>query len=816
MVRRTTRVERAASNTDSASHISSRTIPLPKGKDEGYQPVVNSISAPPIIGARSHYSYGPCNATTPALISDNDLGSSPPSLPSTITPLLLQPTLQDFISSPEKNADGRYSSAAKGKGKAWTEDEFFLDQHPTDLGPLDYEDLLYPFDFPSTVEWVEHTQPILQDYANRQIPLPLGRRVDVSLNEHSQFMHGALQLLANRDHPQNSPIDASRQLGPQLIENFTDVHRWATEYFRTRFGMSTVGSDIPVLLTIITNNFYEAHTNLIDSIALVALDNMRGRGADSLDIEDFAFGYDFEMSQELPFAVESSYLIHDTLKQHQRRPPLELPVNLPVTTRCGRQSKPTMQAQAADLAIREKQPTARQREKEKAKKDRDLTAQRKVVPQVTKKNATTPAASDVMCAPSTSTYHARNNGSLSHGPLRGIRGNLRKVEANAGVFTGAKCPTCGTVMPPHMPVTPTNTHSASQYTANLKISNDLNSVSNRAITGSTDSSNLRLASVAPQHPPLAVPSPIGFPPSASARDTAGHANTTATLLETTTGTQDAAQAQVPARGGRLYLRARGTRGNRSNGRGRGQGGGASAPLTIVAPARPRPVAPVSPAVPPASVSTAVIAPTKAGRRDPSGKSARGSSTASTHTANPVPTIAASSKKHVPPKGVRPGSVNTTGGADYKVAIAAFARAYYSRCDTNQIAAEGSNANAGVDNTTNSHVYASVPSGTSNLGTKGPTSARACYPPSTTTAAASATASPAAGSSRDRAIDFTDPEFWTKHARSTCDSSGFVAQVPNSSTRPAVAARSNRVHTAVTSSSQVDTRKTKKRKLDDSE
>ncbi|KIK37737.1 hypothetical protein CY34DRAFT_92254, partial [Suillus luteus UH-Slu-Lm8-n1] len=168
-------------------------------------------------------------------------------------------------------------------------------------------------------EWVEHTQPILQDYANRQIPLPLGRRVDVSLNEHSQFMHGALQLLANRDHPQNSPIDASRQLGPQLIENFTDVHRWATEYFRTRFGMSTVGSDIPVLLTIITNNFYEAHTNLIDSIALVALDNMRGRGADSLDIEDFAFGYDFEMSQELPFAVESSYLIYDTLKQHQRK-----------------------------------------------------------------------------------------------------------------------------------------------------------------------------------------------------------------------------------------------------------------------------------------------------------------------------------------------------------------------------------------------------------------------------------------------------------------------------------------------------------------
>ncbi|KAG2753568.1 hypothetical protein P692DRAFT_20668958, partial [Suillus brevipes Sb2] len=218
----------------------------------------------------------------------------------------------------------------------------------------------------STSEWVAHTRPILQDYANRQIPLPLGRRVDVSLNKPSQFIQGALQLLANRDHPQKSPIDASRQLGPQLIENFTDVHRWATEYFRMRFGMSTVGSDIPVLLTIITNTFYEAHTHLIDSIIDAALDNMRGRGAASLDIEDFAFGYDFEMSQQLPFAVESSHLIYDTLEQHRPRSPLELPVNLPVTTRYGRQIKPTKQAQAAAFAEREKQTAARQRKKERA------------------------------------------------------------------------------------------------------------------------------------------------------------------------------------------------------------------------------------------------------------------------------------------------------------------------------------------------------------------------------------------------------------------------------------------------------------------
>ncbi|KAG0701994.1 hypothetical protein DFH29DRAFT_775447, partial [Suillus ampliporus] len=218
----------------------------------------------------------------------------------------------------------------------------------------------------STEQWVAHTRPILQDYANRQIALPLGQRINVSLNEHSQFIQGAMQLLVNRDHPQDPPVEPSRQLGPQLLENFTDVHKWATEYFRTRFGMSTAGSDIPVLLTIITNTFYEAHTQLIDSIARAALDNMRTRGAASLDIEDFAFGYDFEMSQDLPFAAESSSRIHDTLERHRPRSPLEIPVNLPVITRSGRQSKPSKQAQAAAQAENEKQMKARQLKKEKA------------------------------------------------------------------------------------------------------------------------------------------------------------------------------------------------------------------------------------------------------------------------------------------------------------------------------------------------------------------------------------------------------------------------------------------------------------------
>ncbi|OAX33106.1 hypothetical protein K503DRAFT_658287, partial [Rhizopogon vinicolor AM-OR11-026] len=225
-------------------------------------------------------------------------------------------------------------------------------------------------------EWIEHTRPILQDYANRQIALPLGQRVNISFNEPSTFIQGALQLLVNRDHPQNTPVEPSRQLGPQLLENFTDVHRWATEYFRARFAMPTVGSDVPVLLTIITNNFYEAHTQLIDSIVCAALDNMHARGASTLNIEDFAFGYDFKMSHDLPFAVESSSRIHDTLECHRPLSPTNVPSNIPTITRSGRQIKLSKQAQASAKAEGEKQA----RKKEKGKKNQEQASSRAMTP----------------------------------------------------------------------------------------------------------------------------------------------------------------------------------------------------------------------------------------------------------------------------------------------------------------------------------------------------------------------------------------------------------------------------------------------------
>ncbi|KAG1723284.1 hypothetical protein EDB19DRAFT_1763892 [Suillus lakei] len=790
MVGRITHVERAASNVDTSSFTSSRSIPLPNDKDDGYRPTVNPVSISPITGADSHHFYYLSDAPTTTLIPDGgtcdnvssatlpdqlrellprDMDSSTQSLPSTIAPPQLQPALQ-YFSQPEQNADGRYSAAAKGKGKALPEEQFFFGRDPTNIGLLDDEDLLYPLpDFSSTDEWVAHTRPILQDYANRQIPLPLGQRVNVSV---SSFLMGPCNCLPIATTPKMLLLIHLVQIGPQLIENFTDVHRWATEYFRARFGMPTVGSDIPVLLTIITNTFYEAHTQLIDSIAHAALGNMHARGAASLDIVDFAFGYDFEMRQNLPFAVESSSRIHDTVEQYRPRSPLELPVNLPVTTRSGRQIKVSKQAQAAALAESEKQTKARQRKKDQAKKEQELATSRleasRAVSQEPQLNPS--AAGVVVCTPSARIYHTPNNGSLYHTPLHGINGILRKVKANVVVFTGAKCPTCDRAMPPRIPVTPTNPPSASQSTSvNSNVSINWNS--ERAASGPAVSSNLRQAPVTVQDPLLAVPWPIGFPPSAfraSAPDAAGHVNTTAMLLEaTTTGTQDSAQVQATSvRGGRrVVLRA------------------SSAPLTIVTPARPRPVAPASTADP---------------------------------TANPNYYCAHRSARPHRKCAIRVCEHNGWWWWCHQVAVAAFAHAYYSQYYTNQTATAGSTANVAANDTANIHAHTSGPSGTLILGAMGPTSTRAYYPakyPSTTTVSANNAVNTAAGPSRGRAIDFCDPELWIAHVCSAGDLPGFAARVPVSVVRPAVAASNNRVHTIVASNSQVNTRRTKKRKLD---
>ncbi|KAF8433741.1 hypothetical protein L210DRAFT_3411579, partial [Boletus edulis BED1] len=157
--------------------------------------------------------------------------------------------------------------------------------------------------------WVMHTRPILQDYADRQTSLPLGRRLEVTIDEPPKFILAAVQLLVNRD--QKGCAGRSGRLGPQLIENFVDIDRWAKEYFRSRHDLQVVDSDVPALLTIVINNFYEGQVQLIDRLVEFALENMHFCGRSSLNVEDFAFGFDFKMSQDLPFYVETSSQIRE-------------------------------------------------------------------------------------------------------------------------------------------------------------------------------------------------------------------------------------------------------------------------------------------------------------------------------------------------------------------------------------------------------------------------------------------------------------------------------------------------------------------------
>ncbi|EGN94226.1 hypothetical protein SERLA73DRAFT_144740, partial [Serpula lacrymans var. lacrymans S7.3] len=187
--------------------------------------------------------------------------------------------------------------------------------------PLKNENILpLPTFADSPEEWVTQNEQILREYASRQTHPPLGRRVDVSLNEPSQFIEGTLQMLANRNPPHSTP-EPSRQLEPQLLENFTDIHRWAAEYFRVRFGQQTVGTNVPVILTIITNNFYEAHMHLIDRLVEEAMQRMKARSSDSLDLQDFSFGFDFNMSQDLPFFMQANVRIQESLERCRPRSP---------------------------------------------------------------------------------------------------------------------------------------------------------------------------------------------------------------------------------------------------------------------------------------------------------------------------------------------------------------------------------------------------------------------------------------------------------------------------------------------------------------
>ncbi|KDQ57013.1 hypothetical protein JAAARDRAFT_131175, partial [Jaapia argillacea MUCL 33604] len=200
-------------------------------------------------------------------------------------------------------------------------------------------------------EWVLHNERILEEYAKRQISLPLGKRLNPEWDEASQFTHGTIRLLAGKGA---AGQDSSSPVTPQVLEDYVDLDRWAKEYFRSRYQMNRTGKNVSVLLSMIVNNMYEAVSQVINHIGDVAVERMEERSGSELEVEDFAFDFDLNISQQLPAFLSGYGRVGSSLEALvPRRLPASALVNQ-VITRSGRRSKLTPQAQAAALANVEK------------------------------------------------------------------------------------------------------------------------------------------------------------------------------------------------------------------------------------------------------------------------------------------------------------------------------------------------------------------------------------------------------------------------------------------------------------------------------
>ncbi|KIK04790.1 hypothetical protein K443DRAFT_398956 [Laccaria amethystina LaAM-08-1] len=218
---------------------------------------------------------------------------------------------------PGMSADGGGLHSTESRGKRKEEAEVEGSASEDDEPPKE------PIERPiaeTSSKWVKHNTPFLEEYAKRQINPPLGKRVEVELSDATQFVLGMFQMAANRGGVKEKGKKGrpKKQVPAKaenvLLDGFVDIQKWTTEYLRVRFGQEStvIGSLVPTLLTMIVNSFYEAHMVLLDDVVSKALELKNDRLGSSLEVSDFAFGFDFKMTQELPFLAEASCRVRET------------------------------------------------------------------------------------------------------------------------------------------------------------------------------------------------------------------------------------------------------------------------------------------------------------------------------------------------------------------------------------------------------------------------------------------------------------------------------------------------------------------------
>ncbi|CAL1710536.1 unnamed protein product [Somion occarium] len=270
----------------------------------------------------------------------------------------------------------RFTAAEKGKGRAISKDRLD-DVHPNESSEApktqhrstskkrartsSSEDDPAPHNDAESVNWETHIKDsILRYINNKEDSFPLGRRVDSTLTFPSQFLTGFFQLAAIRDPPGSpSRIDKPEH----KLDNYVEVANWARSFLHMQFRLedNQIEDNVIVLLMMLVNDFYDTHMRLADAIVTQAIKYRDEDRRDVLKVEDFV--HIFERIQNARHDR-----IYDALEARRARAPRH-PTHIPdATTRSGRTSRLTPQAQAA---LRQEQEKERKKEARKLKKQQD-------------------------------------------------------------------------------------------------------------------------------------------------------------------------------------------------------------------------------------------------------------------------------------------------------------------------------------------------------------------------------------------------------------------------------------------------------------